>query len=477
MTPPEKPTGPPDDRRHQLLGRIVRKGLERTYGAAPEGPSAEQLYHQAVIQRRPAAARAWPLFLGGFGAVCAAAAMLLAWFGPGVEKPLVWVAESNTGGIASPSVVGHVAGAEVVRFSDGSAVTFRPAAWGRILGASAHGAQVELGEGRANFQLAAGRKADWRIQAGPYTVDAQGVDARGAEFEAAWTQRQQILSIGLFAGKLVVRGPGAPNGRTLHPGESLLARARDGLVQVGSGQVLLADLSHEETVEGVGRALLAEVESDEQAKGLAATADLLPSPASAARIPDGSGICTPTEPVGGAEVPDPGAVSLATCRHADPGPTGKDVIARPAGEAWVRPGAGGCLQYAEDNRGNRVPDFSSAGYHGGGISLPSVAAASDISPLQPASSGDDTAAIQAALDAVGNLPVDGQGFRGVVELGPGVFTLKAPIYLLKSGVVLRGQGSEGPDATVLRGIGAPHDLIHVGPRGRRRPRRPLFQIA
>jgi hypothetical protein len=496
MKPPEKPPGFEDDRRHTQLGRIVRKGLERTYGVAPEPTAAEQLYRQAVVARRPTSARAWPLFLGGFGAVCAAAALLLAWLGPAADKPLVWVSELTGPGNAagtSATQVGHVDSADMIRFSDGSAVTFRPRAWGRIVGTSARAAQVELGEGRANFQVKAPRGSSWKIQAGPYLVEAQGAvttaaapgasgrgapDTHGAEFEAAWTARQQILSIGLFAGKLVVHGPGAPSGRTLHPGESLLARARDGLVRVGSGRVLLADLSHEEAVEGVGRALLAEPEPDEASKagGLAA-AELIPAPNSLNRAPDENGVCVASEPLGAASVPDPGPVSLATCRHADPGPTGKDVVARLAGEPWVRPGPGGCLHYAEDARGNRVPDFSSAGYHGGGIILPSVAAPSDVAPLLPGSSGDDTPAIQAALDAIGALPVDAQGFRGAVELGPGVFTLKTPLNLVRSGVVLRGQGTEGPDATVLRGVGTPHDLIRIGPRGRRRPGREVFQVA
>ena len=479
MKPPQKPPGLDDDRRHAQLGRIVRKGLERTYESAPEASTAEQLYHKAVVQGRPAAARAWPLFLAGFGAVCAAAALMLAWLGPGAEKALVWVSESSVGGTMSPTLIGHVDAPEAIRFSDGSAVTFRPAAWGRVLGTSAAGAQLEVGEGRANFQLASHKRSGWTIQAGPYTLEAQGVDIRGAEFEAAWARRQEILSIGLYAGKVVVRGPGAPNGRALHPGESLLARARDGLVRVGSARVLLADLSREETVEGVGRALLAEAAPEDPAKtgALGIGAGELAPVVSPSHFPDANGVCAPTEPIGAATVPDPGPVSLATCRHADPGPTGKDVVARSAAEAWVRPGPGGCLQYAEDPRGNRVPDFSSAGYRGGGITLPSVAAPSDVAPLVPGITGDDTPAIQAAIDAIGALPVDAQGFRGAVELGPGVFTLKSSLYLIKSGVVLRGQGTEGPEATVLRGVGTPHDLIHIGPRGRRRPGREVFQIS
>ena len=143
-----------------------------------------------------------------------------------------------------------------------------------------------------------------------------------------------------------------------------------------------------------------------------------------------------------AAVPDPGPVSLATCRHVDAGPSGKDVKARPVSDLWVKPGPNGCLRYAEDGRGNRVPDFSHAGYRSGGVPLPRVNAPAGVLPLLPGDAGDDTAAIQAAIDAVATLPMDDRGVRGAVELGPGTFTIAGVLKLVQGGVVLRGHGSD-----------------------------------
>src|SRR5215472_11625337 len=81
--------------------------------------------------------------------------------------------------------------------------------------------------------------------------------------------------------------------------------------------------------------------------------------------------------------------------------------------AWVYFGNDGLLHYTTDSRGNRIMDFSSSGYMGGGVVLPD-----QVAPVQQVldpSGGDDTVAIQAAIDAVSALPsVD--GFRGMVLL-------------------------------------------------------------
>lgn len=90
-----------------------------------------------------------------------------------------------------------------------------------------------------------------------------------------------------------------------------------------------------------------------------------------------------------------------------------------------------------ENRGNVVPDYSRAGYKGGGVPIPFVEAKITVSP----SGGDDTAAIQAAIDAVGDMPMDENGFRGAVLLEPGTFTTTDTLLLIDDGVVLRGSGN------------------------------------
>jgi hypothetical protein len=68
----------------------------------------------------------------------------------------------------------------------------------------------------------------------------------------------------------------------------------------------------------------------------------------------------------------------------------------------------GKIRYAADPAGNRIIDYSSAGYRGGGVSFPRVPVRMTVSP----SGGDDTVPIQSAIDRVAALPLDRKGFRG-----------------------------------------------------------------
>ncbi|MDQ8197704.1 DUF6298 domain-containing protein [Pelagicoccus enzymogenes] len=118
----------------------------------------------------------------------------------------------------------------------------------------------------------------------------------------------------------------------------------------------------------------------------------------------------------------------------------------------------GRLVYDADARGNVVPDFSSAGYRGGGVSLPRVDAKVRVAP----SGEDDTRRIQAAIDWVSSLPLDSRGIRGAVELAPGEFIVAGQIKIESSGVSLRGFAGEG-NRTVLKAVGVDRrDLIAVG---------------
>lgn len=71
-----------------------------------------------------------------------------------------------------------------------------------------------------------------------------------------------------------------------------------------------------------------------------------------------------------------------------------------------------------------------------------------------ASGEDDSAAIQAAIDEISNLPLV-DGARGAVLLMAGHFHCKATLKIAASGVVLRGSGS-GENGTVIEMTGDPH---------------------
>lgn len=119
------------------------------------------------------------------------------------------------------------------------------------------------------------------------------------------------------------------------------------------------------------------------------------------------------------------------------------------------------LVYHSDVVGNRIPDYSHAGYKGGGVDIPEVESVLEISPIP----GDNTAHIQSAIDAVSAMSVNSNGFRGAVLLKPGLYPIYGTIYIKKSGVVLRGSGdgSTSSDNTIIQGKGTDkRTLVVIG---------------
>jgi hypothetical protein len=131
-----------------------------------------------------------------------------------------------------------------------------------------------------------------------------------------------------------------------------------------------------------------------------------------------------------------------------------------ATSSWVYYGDHGRLEYATDASGNRIMDYSSAGYRGGGVPLPRVPVRITVYP----SGSDDTATIQSAIDTVSARQPDFRGFRGAVLLAPGTFNVSATINITTSGVVLTGSGS-GSGGSVLTMSGSPFTLLAVSGSG------------
>ncbi len=108
----------------------------------------------------------------------------------------------------------------------------------------------------------------------------------------------------------------------------------------------------------------------------------------------------------------------------------------PPATSLVYPGIDGKLFYVADSLGNKIPDFSNAGYKGGGIAIPYVPVKATVWPV----AGDNSDNVQAAIDKVSAMLPDASGFRGAVLLKMGTYTLEKPISIKASGVVLRGEG-------------------------------------
>lgn len=109
---------------------------------------------------------------------------------------------------------------------------------------------------------------------------------------------------------------------------------------------------------------------------------------------------------------------------------------------WAFGGPDHRLHYRYDARGNSIMDFSSAGYRGGGVKLPSAAVAQRLTPA----AGDNTARIQAALDKA----------TGAVVLAPGEYDIAGTLHIARSGVVLRGERG-----TTIRLTGKPHRFLEI----------------
>ncbi len=115
---------------------------------------------------------------------------------------------------------------------------------------------------------------------------------------------------------------------------------------------------------------------------------------------------------------------------------------------WVSYDAEGNLVYGRDARGNRIPDFSTAGYRGGGVAIPDVPVVEEVEPGE----GDDGERIQAAIDRVAGRSPDSDGFRGAVLLKRGTYEIEDQVRISHGGIVLRGEG-QGEDGTVVIGTG------------------------
>ncbi|MFM6976285.1 MAG: pectate lyase, partial [Sphingobacteriaceae bacterium] len=117
-------------------------------------------------------------------------------------------------------------------------------------------------------------------------------------------------------------------------------------------------------------------------------------------------------------------------------------------------GKDGKLNYTPDRQGNRIPDFSYAGYQAGNVEIPNV----DAKIKVPLKNGDATQRIQQAIDYVANLPLNKDGFRGAVLLEKGEYDVQGQLIIKASGIVLRGSGM-GVNGTILKGSGTDRQTL------------------
>jgi hypothetical protein len=103
---------------------------------------------------------------------------------------------------------------------------------------------------------------------------------------------------------------------------------------------------------------------------------------------------------------------------------------------------------------NILPDWSQCGYMGGGVKIPDIPAKIAVTPLE----GDNTSAIQAAIDYISQRRSDPNGFRGAVLLKRGVYHVEGILHINQSGIVLRGEGQSNL-GTVIIDTGQDQDTL------------------
>src|SRR4051794_5510816 len=115
---------------------------------------------------------------------------------------------------------------------------------------------------------------------------------------------------------------------------------------------------------------------------------------------------------------------------------------------WVKTGATGRLIYVPAPDGDRIHDFSMVGYGAGKIAPPdNLPVIATINATLPAGS-DYTTLIQNTINsAISGNAVQSNGFRGIVQFGPGEFDVSGHVTISGSGIVLRGSGTTSDLAT------------------------------
>lgn len=122
---------------------------------------------------------------------------------------------------------------------------------------------------------------------------------------------------------------------------------------------------------------------------------------------------------------------------------------------WIRVGTDNQLIYRITDKGDKIMDFSHAGYMGGGVSLPDVPVKKMVNQVSDVLDYSDL--IQEAIDEVASMLLI-NGFRGAVLLAPGNYPCGKSLIISEDGVVLRGSGMRSKESVIIM-QGSKHTAI------------------
>ncbi|HKY37186.1 MAG TPA: FecR domain-containing protein [Polyangiaceae bacterium] len=174
--------------------------------------------------RRPSRARLW----AGAVTLAAAAAGVAAYVVNRSSVPL----EVTFGGHAlavGEWVSATEASTPPIRFSDGSQITLSQGSRARLATLDAAGAHLVLESGAADVSVTPHHGAHYRLSLGPFAVDVTGT-----RFDVGFRPSDELFTLTLREGKVVVSGCVLGEGRTLLAGESLNASCRTGHFEISA---------------------------------------------------------------------------------------------------------------------------------------------------------------------------------------------------------------------------------------------------
>ena len=128
---------------------------------------------------------------------------------------------------------------------------------------------------------------------------------------------------------------------------------------------------------------------------------------------------------------------------------------------FIKLTASGKIEYAADQQGNTIPDFSRVGYHQGDKAFPKIPVVKTIS----ASQSDDRETIQQAIDELSKKEADKNGYRGTILLKKGSYKISSALKINASGIVLQGEGNDKDGTRLIATSKEKSSLIVVSGQG------------
>lgn len=114
-------------------------------------------------------------------------------------------------------------GQALLSFSDGSRVTFAKGARGRVADRAANGARIVLSSGVVDLDIVHRDATSWIVEAGPHVVRVTGTS-----FRVRFDSDTGRFEVRMREGRVIVAGPGAPDGIPAVRGQVVVAEKAGG---------------------------------------------------------------------------------------------------------------------------------------------------------------------------------------------------------------------------------------------------------